>query len=233
MVFRRTALLLVVILGLLGGCASSPDATGPMPEGKALLDASAATLRDLHTVRFEAKANGALPGLSIRTVSGVASRDGGRYGYARGEADVQEHTDRVQYDFLLSGDRVRLTDPEGRDTQREVAEQFSPARLLDPERGLYQLLAHARNVRTETREELHDVPAYRVAGQLSRDVVSSVIPGVHDDVDVKFWVGAGAQRTLLRLWLQVPPQQKNQGAVMLELALTDHNRPVSATPVRD
>ncbi|MFD2397088.1 LppX_LprAFG lipoprotein [Prauserella oleivorans] len=104
--------------------------------------------------------------------------------------------------------------------------QFSPARLLDPERGLRQLLTKATALETESREELQGVPAYRINGELSHAAVSALVPGIHDAVDVKFWVSENPRRDLLRLWVQVPPRQPNEGSVMLELALTDHNKPV-------
>ncbi|PXY37449.1 LppX_LprAFG lipoprotein [Prauserella flavalba] len=226
MVSRRI-LLAVLALGLLTGC-TSPDTSGPLPDGATLVDDSAKALRDLESVRFDFRVSGAIPGLSIRAVDGVAQRSDGRYGYARGDADVQRHTDRAQYEYLLAGDRLRLTDRDGDQVEQAVPEQFVPARILDPKHGLYQLLTHATALKTETSEELDDVTAYRVNGELPRKVVSQLVPGIQADVDVKFWVSEQPNRNLLRLWIQVPPRQKNEGSVMLELALSDHNRPVGS-----
>ncbi|MEU3275347.1 LppX_LprAFG lipoprotein [Saccharomonospora sp. NPDC006951] len=226
MVSRRIALLVVLVIGMLGGCTPSPDTSGPLPEGRGLVDESATALRDLRSVHFQVSLSGTVPGLSIREVDGVATRQGGEYGFASGDADVQEHTDRVQYRFLLSGDRLRLTDKDGNSSERSVPAEFSPARLLDPEQGLYQLLEKASGLTTEGREELDGVSSYRVTGEVSRSVVSAIVPGIEADVDVKFWVREGKNRDLLRLWMQIPPRQKNEGSVMLEVALSEHNAPV-------
>ncbi len=117
--------------------------------------------------------------------------------------------------------------------ERAVPELVAPARLLDPATGLGTLLRQARGLETETREDLDDVATYRVGGELPREAVAAFVPGVHADVDVKFWVGADAPGHLRRVWVQVPPRQKNEGAVVLELALTRHDVPVASTVTGD
>ncbi|MBK1789022.1 LppX_LprAFG lipoprotein [Prauserella cavernicola] len=226
MVSRRI-LVAALALGLLSGCTSAPDAES-LPDGASLVDASAETLRDLESVRFDFRVSGAIPGLSVRGVNGVAQRSAGEFGYASGEVDVQRTTERTQYEYELSGDRLRLTGQDGEDEELPVPEQFGPARVLDPERGLHELLTQATGLETESREELDDVAAYRVNGELSRQAVSQLVPGVHADVDVKFWVSEQQSRDLLRIWIQVPPRQKNEGSVMIELALSDHNEPIES-----
>ncbi|WP_028662360.1 LppX_LprAFG lipoprotein [Saccharomonospora iraqiensis] len=230
MPIRRLAVVLVAALTVVGGCAASPDTTGPLPDGRELVDTATRALADVRGVRFEFHVSGALPGLPVRTVEGVATRDGGPHGSARGEADVQRGTERHRYDFVLDGAELRLTDPDdstadrdgGAGGTRPAPGPLTPARLLDPEHGLTTLLREATALETESREELDGVPSYRVGGELDREVVAGFVPGVHDDVAVKFWVAGRGQGQLLRVWMQVPPRQKNEGAVMLELALDGH-----------
>ncbi|NIJ13874.1 lipoprotein LprG [Saccharomonospora amisosensis] len=222
---RRFALSLSLLLtiAVLGGCTASPDTTGPLPRARPLLDASADALAQLRSVNFAFSVSGAVPGLSVREIDGVARRDPQPHGYAHGAADVQRGTKRAQYEFVVADGTLTLEDGEGRTMREPVPQPFDPAQLLDPTNGLRTLLDGARQARTEGKEELHDVPTFRVDGRLPRHVISAVIPGVHTDVDVKFWVSQDQSRRLLRMWVQVPPRQRNEGAVMLELALTNHN----------
>lgn len=220
---RRTALSLVLALATLGGCTASPDTSGPLPQARPLLDASAAAMADLRSVNFTFKVSGAVPGLSVREVEGIARREPEPHGYARGSADVQQGTNRTQYEFVVAGGTLTLTDADGDTVSEAVPKPFAPARLLDPRTGLRRLLDEATNLRTESKEELHDVPTYRVDGRLSQQAASAVVSGIHADVDVKFWVRQDPSRSLMRIWVQVPPRQQNEGAVMLELALTNHN----------
>lgn len=225
---RRIVLAVVLTLGMLSGCSASPDISEPLPTGQSLIDTAAGGLQDLESVNFTFHVNGAVPGLPVRKVEGVAHRQGGQYGYARGVADVQRITDRTQYEFLLSGDTLRLTD-DGAQEEQALPERFSPARILAPDTGLHRLLDEATNLETEGREDLDDVPTYRVDGELSREVVAMLIPAVRADVDVKFWVRQAEEPDLMRIWMQLPPQQQNAGAVTLELALSNHNSPAEPT----
>ncbi|SFQ74052.1 lipoprotein LprG [Amycolatopsis arida] len=230
---RRIAVGIVLVLGLLGGCTSSPDTTGPLPDAGELVRASAESLTQLRSVSFTFKVNGSVPGLDVREVSGTATRDGGRYGRAAGEADIQRRLDRAEVEFLLDGERLWLTGLGDQPEQRvewPVPVGYAPATLLDPERGLRTLLTGATGLETEGSEPLNGVDTFRVAGELPHPVIARLVPGVHTGVDVKFWVSEAPTRHLMRIWVQVPPRQPNEGAVMLELGLTDHNQPPPPTP---
>ncbi|WP_020667927.1 LppX_LprAFG lipoprotein [Amycolatopsis nigrescens] len=227
---RRIAGVVLLVLGLLGGCASSPDTRGPLPDAPGLVTAAASTLQGLHSVRFRLGVSGSIPGLDLRMLEGQASRDGGPYGRAQGRGDVQLDNERVKVDYLLSGDTVYLTEGNGERTQLPAPAGFAPATVLDPERGLHRLLVGAEQLKTEGREKLENVPTYRLTGRISRAVVSGLVPGIGADVDVKFWVTESEPRELRRIWLQVPPRQPSEGAVMVELSLSEQNLPLTATP---
>lgn len=230
MLCRRIALVTGLALGLIGGCTSSPDTTGPMPDGRQLVTESAETLRQLRSVHFSFGVSGIVPGLNVSEATGHAVLDGSRYGWARGTADVQRATERTQVEFLLRGESLRLTDEQGEVTERPVPAPYYPAAFLDSESGLPALLTSATKLETEGTEELGEVVAYRVDGKIAAEVVSRLIPGITSDVSVKFWVREQRPRELVRVWMQIPPRQPKQGAVMLELALSEHNEPVPGAP---
>ncbi|EID53504.1 LppX_LprAFG lipoprotein [Saccharomonospora xinjiangensis] len=222
---RRLALNLVaalVVSASLPACTANPDNSGPLPGAEGLVNAAEGALEELASVAFEFRLTGAVPGLQVREVEGVADRGRGPNGSATGEADAQLLTERVRYSFVVEGNTLSLTEQDGTTVRRPVPADYAPARLLDPATGIRQLLAEATNLTTETREELDDIETYRIGGELRHEVVSALLPGVHDDVDVKFWIADGSHR-LMRVWVQVPPRKKNEGATQLELALTRHN----------
>ncbi|AXB44869.1 LppX_LprAFG lipoprotein [Amycolatopsis albispora] len=217
--FSRRLLGLLMLTGLLGGCAASPDASGPLPDAAGLVREAAAAVGRLDAVHFKFGISGMLEGLDVLDVEGDARRDGGPHGSATGRAAVQEENDRVDYRFQLAGDAFTLTDAQGA-TRPAAMPSFTPAMLLDASRGLPRLLDGATALRTETKEKLAELDTYRIDGQLPREVIAAVVPSIQSDVDVKFWVEQAATRNLARVWLQVPPRQPNEGAIMLELALT-------------
>jgi lipoprotein LprG len=230
MLHRRTAGVFLLILALACGCAASPDTRGPLPDGSALVAAAATTFEGLRSIQFDFSVSGTIPGLDVREVRGQASREGGPYGTAMGQADMQESTNRFEMSFQISGGRLRLTDQHGVQTEEPVPAYYNPAALLDPGSGLPKLLKAATGLATETKEDVKGVATYRVTGELAANVVSRVLPGIQSNVDVKFWVTQSEPRDLVRVWMQVPPRQPNEGAVMLELALSGANVPMSVTP---
>lgn len=220
---RRTAGVLLLTLALLCGCEASPDTSGPLPSGSDLVSAAVASFDTLRTVRYELNVSGTIPGLDVREVDGQASRGG----LAFGHADVQQAATRFQVTFLVNGQTMYLTDQHGNQTQHPVPAAYGPGVLLDPSRGLPRLLSGATELKTETREDVKGVQTYRITGGIARSVVSSVVPAIQADVDVKFWVTRSEPHELVRVWMQVPPQQPNEGAVMLELGLSDVDAPMS------
>lgn len=203
--------------GLVSACGL-PDTSSPLPAAKVLLDDSAAALRDLRDVRFEYSLNGRIPELDVRSAQGRASANGA----AEGEAEIETPDGGADVSFVVEGDTVTVTAESG-GTERLPGASPNAATLLNPDTGLPSLLAAATDVRTENREELDGVSAYRVGGDVDRATISRLLPGAWADVEMKFWVSEGEGRELLRLWLQLPPRTENEGTVMLELALSDHN----------
>lgn len=230
MLRRSTAGVLVLILALACGCSASPDTRGPLPDAGALVNAAAATLGSISSVRFDFSISGIIPGLDVREVKGWVSRAGGPAGSATGQADMQESTNRFELSYQINGDQLVLTDQHGTRTQEPVPAEYRPSVLLAEGRGLPKLLTGATGLRTETKEDVQGVETYRVTGDLGKDVISSVLPQIQSDVDVKFWVTQNEPRMLVRVWLQVPPRQPNEGAVMLELGLSGVDTPPSTTP---
>lgn len=224
MLRRRAAGVLALVLVLFSACSAPGEE--PLPDGRALVDAAGASLNGIRSVRFDVSVSSTIPGLDIREVKGQASKDGGPHGTAIGQADVQASVNRFELDYVLAGDTLFLTDSKGRQRQVPIPADYNPTTLLDPHRGLPKMLADATALKTETKEDVLGVEAYRVTGKLPRDVISSVVPGIQADVDVKFWVTRAEPRNLVRVWIQVPPRQPNEGAIQLELALSDQNVPV-------
>ncbi|HVW43827.1 MAG TPA: LppX_LprAFG lipoprotein [Amycolatopsis sp.] len=228
MLRRGTAGVLLLTLAFVCGCSASPDTRGPLPDAGSLVTSAAAGFDRVRAFQFDFSVSGTIPGLDVREVKGQASRDGGPYGSAGGQADMQQTTNRFEVSFAIVGDKLRLTRQKGAPTEEPVPVRYNPVALLDPATGLPNLLRSATGLKTETREDVNGVATYRVTGELAKDAIAAIVPAIQSDVDVKFWVTQAEPRTLVRVWMQVPPRQPNEGAVMLELALSPPS--TSSTP---
>lgn len=225
----RSASLVALVLALVCACSAAPDARD-LPAANDLVTAAASTLAGLNSIHYDFSVSGNIPGLDVREIKGWASRDGGPYGASTGQADMQESSNRFELTYQITGDQLVLTHSDGKRTQEPVSAPYSPRTLFDAAHGLPRLLTAATGVKTETEEDVKGTETYRVTGQLAKDVISGVLPQIQSDVDVKFWVTQSEPRSLVRVWVQVPPRQPNEGAVMIELALTAPNTPASTTP---
>lgn len=225
----RSASLVALVLALVSACSPSPDARD-LPAANDLVTAAASTLSGLTSIQYDFSLSGNIPGLDVREVKGWAGRAGEPYGSASGQADMQETTNRFQLRYQVAGDQLVLTRADGTRTQQPLPAEFVPRTLFDPAHGLPKLLTSATAVKTETKEDVKGTQAYRVTGELSKNLISSVLPQIQSDVDVKFWVTESQPRNLVRVWLQVPPRQPNEGAVMIELALSGPDSPANSMP---
>lgn len=225
---RRLARVLspvVLVLGLLAGCAGEAESPPPRPKGTKLVSASARDLATIRSVKFDFTVSGKIPGFRIRSASGVA----GAQGWAKGTVDVQQGLEHTEYRFTLRQNSVVLTNGDGATSERPAPEGFLPGTLLSADTGIGELLRDATDLRTETTEVLHGVETFRVGGKLDKSVLAAFIPGVWADANVKFWVAKAPGHRLRRIWIQLPPRKPNVGVVAIQLALSKPTEPVRPT----
>lgn len=215
----------VLVLGLLTGCAGESEPPPRRPDGAKLVAESARDLATVRSVRFTFTVTGRIPGFRIRSASGVASARG----WANGTVDVQHGLEHTEYRFTLKQDSVVLTDGTGGPRRRPAPEGFLPGTLLSTGSGIGELLRKATKLRTETTEVLHGVETFRVTGKLDKSALATLIPGVWADATVKFWVAKAPGHRLRRIWIQLPPRKPNVGVVAIQLALSKPTEPVRPT----
>lgn len=216
--FRRNVPLIALLsIGLLAGCSSAPETSGPMPEGTTLVSKSALAQTRLETARFTFGLTGIVPGVQVRSAEGAVTTS---MGTARGKAQVDAPMGKVDGEFLA--DRLSTTITDGRGVQTRLgAPHPDLTTLLVGNNGVRALLLNSTDVHTEGKEALNGQAAYRVDANVGQPSVNMMLPGAWAGAHVKFWISEEARHDLLRVWLQLPPRQPNQGAVTVEVALKD------------
>jgi lipoprotein LprG len=207
-------LLLVVVLALVSACSSG--AGGQLPAGPDLLKKSSEAMRAVKTAGFAIATEGK-PNVPVRKADGRLT--------AKGDADgtitlsilgtLQEIT------FSLVGDTVNFKGPTGgfqKMTRKDLAQLYDPSLILDPAKGIAQLLSTATAATVEAEEN----GAYRVAATFPGQVVGRLVPGVTQGVDGRIWVDKATSRlTKVELPLQ-------GGTVTV--TFSDYDVPVTITP---
>lgn len=217
------AVVTVILAALAAGCTGG---TGPsadsMPDGKTELTKAADTMRSVQSTHFTIKVDGDLPGVPVQNAEGDLTSSGA----AKGNAKVNEFGQLVQLEFVLTDGSAYIKGPTGgyqKMSATLVSAIYDPATILNPDKGVAKVLGNVQNPQTEAKEN----DAYRVAGTVTKAVVSALVPGIASDVNAKFWVAATGQPYLQQAAFEVP---NGHGNATVTVVLSGINAPVTVTP---
>jgi lipoprotein LprG len=232
MVMRR---YLVVLLASFATVLSACTSDGGGEEGKSLPDA-AGLLKDAATstaaiksAHFTLTVNGKVPGLDVQSAEGDLTREGGDSGAAKGTVKMTLFGSLFEGDFVIVDDKAYVKGPTG-DYQELpaslIANLYDPAAILDPARGIANVLSKVQDPKTEAEEDVDGVACYRVRGKASKDVVANLVPGVNSDVDITFWLKQEGDHQPVKASVAVPAE----GSPTVDVSLSDVDKPVEITP---
>lgn len=191
---RRILLVTLALTAAVATACSSDEPSssdGNLPDGKTLLQDSAASTADITSAHFTLAVNGEIPGLSVKSAEGDLTREGGGSGAAKGTVSMDLMGSLFEGEFVLVEDSLWVKGPTGGFTELPasmVRSLYDPAAILDPDKGIANVLKNVRDPRTEGSEDVDGVSTYKVTGTVTKDVVSSLVPGINSDVDITFWV---------------------------------------------
>jgi lipoprotein LprG len=207
-------LLFVVVFALVSACSSGGGSE--LPAGPDLLKKSVEAMKAVKSASFSIATDGK-PKVPVKKADGRLTAAGDADGTITLEVlgSLQEIT------FALVGDTVHFKGPTGgfqKMTRKDLAQIYDPSLILDPSKGIAQLLGTATDPRVEAEEN----GAYRVATSFSGQVLGTLVPGVTQGVSGKVWVDKATSR-LNKLELPL-----KDGTVTV--SLSDYDAPVTITP---
>jgi lipoprotein LprG len=199
-----SAVALVAILAVLTACSSkkSPSASN-LPDGNALLSASADQMRALKTTKF-------------------------KEGSAQGTAQVEQFGAAVELSFVIVGDKIYLKGPTGGYTTLPLALAstiYDPSAILDPERGIAKVLSTAKNGKTEAEESVNGRDAYRVSAAIDGAVLATIVPGTKGEVPARLWIGKDPKHLLKATFTLAGDGSSAPGSVTI--VFSDFDAPVT------
>lgn len=207
-------LLLVLLIAGLSACSSGGGEE--LPAGPDLMRKAAQAMRSVKSAAFTIATEGK-PNVPVKNADGRLTAEGDGDGTITLEVfgTLQEIT------FALIGDTVHFKGPTGgfqKLTRKELAQIYDPSLILDPAKGIAQLLESASDPQVQA-EEGSD---YRVATGFSEQTLSTLVPGVTEPVNATIWIDKATSRlTKIELPLK-------DGSVRVTLA--DYDTPVTITP---
>jgi len=231
---RRILLVTLALTAAVATACSSDDPpadNGSQPDAAALLKDAAAATADIRSAHFTLKVNGKVPGLSVQQAEGDLTRDGGPAGAAKGTVSMELMGDLFEGEFVLVDDSLYIKGPTG-DYQKLpaslVRSLYDPAAILDPDRGIAKVLSSVQNPKTEGTEDIDGTATYKVTGRVTKDVVSSLVPGIDSDVDITFWLRRDGEHQPVKASVKVP----GDGDPTVDVTLSDVDKQVTITAPR-
>jgi lipoprotein LprG len=230
MVMRRYLVALLASLAtVLTACSSDEGGeASSLPDAAGLLADAAKSTADIKSAHFTLAVNGKVPGLDVQSAEGDLTRESGGAGAAKGTVTMTLFGSLFEGEFVIVDDTAYVKGPTG--GYQELPETlranlYDPAAILDPSRGVANVLSNTQDAKTEAAEEIDGVPTYRVKGKASKDVVADLVPGVDSDVDITFWLRQDGDHQPVKASVAVPAE----GSPSVDVTLSDVDKPVEIT----
>lgn len=227
---RRRALgfglLTTIAVLVLAGC-SGGTSTADLPAATTLLHNSGAAMRSVTSVHFTITVNGTLPGVPIQNADG----DLNAQGQAKGSAKISEFGQFLQVDFVLVDKNFYLKGATGgyqRIPAALAGQLFDPSVILDPNRGVANVLSNVRGASTQDKETVNGTECYKITGKVGKDIVTALVPGITADVGSTIWVAADGKNLPVKAEFAVPGSGGSQGA-KVDVTISNVNAPVTVT----
>lgn len=180
---------LLLVPGLLAACTKDKDgneASGEsLPDGATLLTESASAMTDVETVHIVLDINPAVGALPITRAEGDLKRGGD----AKGAIQLLAGAQLLEVEFVVMGDNAWLKYPTGGwRAAGSITAIYDPSAILDPQRGVANLLSTSSNARTEGAEKVNGVDAWRVAVDIDQKAANMLVPGVPKGLTGTVWI---------------------------------------------
>jgi lipoprotein LprG len=193
----RFARLLPVVLTLVlaaAGCGGGGGDSAKNPPGAQLLQQAANVLRNTSSLGFTLRTSGD-PKVNVKSVDASLLKNGN----SKGSVQVTELGMPIQLDFVVLGKDVYfkgLTGGWQKQPLSKVAGVYDPSAVLDPNRGLVQLLLTAKGAETRGKEKVSGQECYRVHATLAQAALGRLVPGMTGDAPADIWISATDKHVL-------------------------------------
>lgn len=227
---RRAALvfgLLTAVVALAVAGCSGGSSTSNLPAAATLLQDSAAAMKSVTSVHFTITVNGTLPGVPIQNAQG----DLNAQGQATGTAKISEFGEFLQVDFVLVDKTFYLKGATGgyQKVPASIAGSlFDPSVILDPDKGVANVVGNVRNASTQDSETVNGTDCYKITGTVAKNVVAAIVPGIDSDVATTLWVATAGNHLPVQAEFDVPGAGGSQGA-KVDVTISNVNAPVTVT----
>ena len=203
------------------GC-SSKHSGGPLPEAGPLVEQAATSTAEINSAHLVLSVAGKIKGLPVKTLEGdltntpaVAAK--GKATITYGGADIEAKfvvLDDTLY-AAMSGDDYIDMGP--------ATEVYDVGAILDPKRGLANLLTHLTDTKSVDHEEIAGRHTVKVTGKAAPDAVNSLAAKLEakEAMPATVWIDQDGDHQLVQA--QLEPSSGNT----ITMTLSNPNAPVT------
>ncbi|MFG1695580.1 LppX_LprAFG lipoprotein [Nonomuraea sp. NPDC049309] len=208
-------LLIVAVLALAAAC-SSGGAGQELPAGPDVMKKAVDAMKTVKSAAFSIATEGK-PNVPLKKADGRLTAEGD----ADGTITLEALGNLLEVTFAVVGDTVHFKGATGgfqKMTRQQLAQIYDPSVILEPTKGVAQLLASGTDPKVEAVEN----GSYRVATTFPGNVVGQIVPGVTQGVNATIWIDQASGR-LTKASLPL------QGGTVT-VSFSDYDAPVTIKP---
>ncbi|GAA1758181.1 LppX_LprAFG lipoprotein [Luedemannella helvata] len=208
----RPRVLLTTVTALLAvlaavGCGPKKEAPATsLPAGSELLTKASAKMKEVTDAHVVITVDGTLPDLPMKKADGVLTRAGD----AKGTVQLEQFGLLVELSFVIVNKTAYLKGPTGgwaTQPMSQLTGVFDPAAVLDPDRGVANVLATATNGATQGKETIYGKETYKVSAAFADAAMAQLLPGIGTGITGHVWLDT-ADSTLRKAAFVVPGTDK-------------------------
>jgi lipoprotein LprG len=209
------ALLAALFTALLTSCGGPSQ---PLPDGAKLLSDSSNAMKTVTSTKANIDVEGTVPGIPIKSAEGVLKKDGS----AKGAVSLDMGAQPFELAFVIIGKDLYLKGPTGGFRKLSYTLPYDPTLIMDPKRGLPNVLSSGTESETETQEQTNGVDSYRVQTKFPQAAIGKLVPGYDPNSESQVWIASKGFRVVQA---EFPTTDGK-----ITLRFSDYDAPVAITP---
>jgi len=213
----RLALIPVAVAAIaLAGCSKTDKADPNLPEAATLLSESAATTKTQTSTHIVLKVTGDKPTLKLSDLTGDLTTTPAVA--AKGTAK----TGGLELPFVVVDGELFAQLGTAYTSMGPVKDIYDIGLILDPNKGLANLLSNITNAKSEKTETIDGVDSVLVSGTMSKDALNTFAGSkLTADIPAKAWIAKDSNHALTKISVDTSPGNT------IEMSLSDWGKPVT------
>ena len=213
----RLALIPVAVAAItLAGCSKTEKADVNLPEAATLLSESAATTKTQTSTHLVLKVTGDKPTIKLSELTGDLTTTPALA--AKGTAK----TGGLELPFVVVDGELFAQLGSAYSSMGPVKDVYDVGIILDPNKGLANLLSNFTGAKSEKTETVDGVDSVLVTGTVNKDAINTFAGSkLTSDIPGKAWIAKDGNHTLSKISVDTSPGNT------IEMSLSDWGKPVT------